>query len=136
MKRRLALLLLVGLALGFCTSAVAQAHGYGWGCWINRFEHSDRRIPYFALHPPVYYSYPVPRTYGYSPYAYPPTVITPKLKKKPEPMVIPNRFVPTRSDVPESATRPISQPAPIKPLVILNPYVEQDGKIAESPSRR
>ena len=25
--------------------------------------------PYFALHPPVYYSLPVPRTYGYSPFS-------------------------------------------------------------------
>src|ERR1700742_789907 len=34
-------------------------------------------VPYYALHPPVYYSYPVPRTYGYSPFAYPPSVMTP-----------------------------------------------------------
>jgi hypothetical protein len=33
--------------------------------------------PYFALHPPVYYSCPVPRSYGYSPYAYPGCVMTP-----------------------------------------------------------
>jgi hypothetical protein len=25
--------------------------------------------PYFALHPPVYYSHPTPRTYGHSPFA-------------------------------------------------------------------
>ncbi len=35
--------------------------------------------PYFALHPPVYYSCPVPRSYGYSPYAYPPCVQTPEV---------------------------------------------------------
>ena len=35
--------------------------------------------PYFSLHPPVYYSYPIPRTYGYSPYAYPGTKETPEL---------------------------------------------------------
>jgi hypothetical protein len=33
--------------------------------------------PYYALHPPVYYSYPVPRSYGYSPFAYPGCVPTP-----------------------------------------------------------
>ena len=35
--------------------------------------------PYFALHPPVYYSCPVPRSYGYSPYAYPGCVETPQV---------------------------------------------------------
>ena len=34
-------------------------------------------VPYFALFPPVYYSYRVPRTYGYSPFAYPPGILTP-----------------------------------------------------------
>ena len=37
--------------------------------------------PYFALHPPVYYSQPVARTYGYSPFAYPGTTQTPEVKK-------------------------------------------------------
>jgi hypothetical protein len=35
--------------------------------------------PYFALHPPVYYSCPVPRSYGYSPFAYPGCVQTPEV---------------------------------------------------------
>ena len=39
----------------------------------------DYNVPYFAAHPPVYYSYPVPRTYGYSPFAYPPYVMTPEV---------------------------------------------------------
>jgi len=33
--------------------------------------------PYFALHPPVYYSQPVARPYGHSPFAYPGTHETP-----------------------------------------------------------
>jgi hypothetical protein len=32
------------------------------------------KIPYYALYPPVYYSYPVARPYGYSPFALPPGV--------------------------------------------------------------
>lgn len=36
--------------------------------------------PYFAIHPPVYYSMPVSRAYGYSPYAYPDYVRTPQPK--------------------------------------------------------
>lgn len=35
------------------------------------------RMPYFSLFPPTYYSYPVPRPYGYSPFAYPGFVQTP-----------------------------------------------------------
>ncbi len=35
--------------------------------------------PYYALHPPVYYSCPVPRSYGYSPFAYPGCVQTPEV---------------------------------------------------------
>lgn len=54
--------------------------------------------PYFALHPPVYYSCPVPRSYGYSPYAYPSYVMTPE-----------------------------AAPAPAKPVMYKNPYVDQDA---------
>jgi hypothetical protein len=84
-------------------------------------------VPYFAAFPPVYYSYPVPRTYGYSPFAYPPGVMTPEVVMGPasEPLEIINPYVPgaqqektkTKSDQTAEASR---QP---EPLVILNPYV-------------
>ena len=47
--------------------------------------------PYFALHPPVYYSYVVRRPYGYSPFPYPPEVLTPE-QPQPSP-VMRNPFV-------------------------------------------
>ena len=47
-------------------------------------------MPYFALHPPVYYSYPVARTYGFSPFPYPPEVLTPELPPAP---VVRNPYV-------------------------------------------
>ncbi len=50
--------------------------GYGayWGLgpygWWYPYAYQYERIPYFALFPPVYYSYPVSRPYGQSPYNY------------------------------------------------------------------
>jgi hypothetical protein len=38
---------------------------------------AGKPIPYYAVHPPVYYSDIVPRPYGYSPYAYVPGIVTP-----------------------------------------------------------
>lgn len=51
--------------------------------------------PYFSLQPPVYYTQPVGRTYGYSPYAYPPYIMTPEAKAvaKPMPATISNPYV-------------------------------------------
>jgi hypothetical protein len=48
--------------------------GYGGGYNSAWQMQSFDRVPYFALHPPVYYSYPVARPYGYSPFALPPGV--------------------------------------------------------------
>ena len=62
-------------------NASGQYDGYGghyawWGyCWPENYVVDTP--PYFAVHPPVYYSYMVARTYGYSPFAYPPGVLTP-----------------------------------------------------------
>ena len=51
--------------------------------------------PYFALHPPVYYSAPVPRSYGYSPFAYPGSVRTPEVAvPQVQPQVIENQYCP------------------------------------------
>jgi hypothetical protein len=48
--------------------------GYGayWGPygWWYPYSYQYERIPYFALFPPVYYSYPVSRPYGQSPFNY------------------------------------------------------------------
>ncbi|MCE9604192.1 MAG: hypothetical protein K8U03_04730 [Planctomycetia bacterium] len=50
------------------------------------------RLPYFALHPPVYYSRAVPRTFGYSPFAYPGIVQTPDVAPAGPEMVV-NPFI-------------------------------------------
>jgi hypothetical protein len=85
-----------------------------WQYWFDYY-----RIPYFAKHPPVYYSYPVPRTYGYSPYAYPPGTRTPEVVK-PEPLTIQNKYVPRKA-----TAEPAENQVTSAPLRIRNPYVAQ-----------
>ena len=83
--------------------------------------YSREHIPYFAQHPPVYYSYPVRRTYGLSPYAWPPVVTTAQRRHPAKPpLVIRNPYVVSselavaRSGAPRKAT-----------LLIVNSYVKQ-----------
>ena len=73
------------------------ADGYGW-YWL----YGQQRLPYYSLYPPVYYSYPVPRPYGYSPFAYPPGVATPELKLRPvRPKKVSNPFVTPQPQTPQ-----------------------------------
>jgi hypothetical protein len=76
--------------------------------------------PYFAIHPPVYYSQPVPRTYGYSPYAYPGTVMTPEVV---EPEIIENPHV-----TQPPAAEPAADVKVVRFEVIHNPYVRAELK--------
>jgi hypothetical protein len=72
---------------------------YGWGYGINY-----RQPPYYAMFPPVYYSYPVPRPYGYSPFAYPPGTVTPDIPPQAaaaeyiNPYVSPSPGLPVKSE--------------------------------------
>ena len=115
-----AVLLAMGAAVWMtASSAEAQSpyvpgfHGYpGWSVYGR--EH----VPYFAKHPPVYYSYPVPRAYGFSPYAYPPGTPTPELLP-----LRPAAVFPTSSVGPTArAKAPAEKPRP-EPLTIKNPHV-------------
>ena len=81
---RCALTLVVGLSLA--TAASGQtAWGYGGAHYPSSYYpylppirlRANQPIPYYAAHPPVYYSHIVPRPYGYSPYAYVPGIVTP-----------------------------------------------------------
>lgn len=104
--------------LGVATGGWSE-YGY-WGSgycpWSDYYPES---APYFAMHPPVYYSYVVPRPYGYSPFPYPPGVRTPEIAV-PKPKVIQNRFVPRPANLPEAQNRVTQQP-----LRIRNPFVAQ-----------
>jgi hypothetical protein len=117
-------------------------HGFGRGLGIGAgigfvddgFDLAElyrellNNVPYYALHPPVYYSYPVPRTYGYSPFAYPPSVMTPDIVFESQPVTIINPHVESNKMTPAKpqSDRSAATSAPIEPLVILNPYVNQD----------
>lgn len=119
------------LGANYVSSGVPVAVGGGYGCCGNYFGdggfsnlYNQGFIPvppYFALHPPVYYSVPVPRTYGYSPFAYPGGVPTPDVELGPEEIINPH-VVP--EEAPEPAQETSNQTA-AAPLVIRNPFVEQ-----------
>jgi hypothetical protein len=109
--------------------------GYGWGAWdIGRlYSVLADNVPYYAAFPPVYYSVPVPRTYGYSPFAYPPGVMTPEVVEVAEPLSITNPYFQDTSATAEGDAAPADQTteakpaekAAPKPLLVINPYVEQ-----------
>jgi hypothetical protein len=130
MNRRINLLMVCGvLLLGsvWTSSASAQFGGgyglgfynYGGGAYGGGYGNLGH-IPFYALHPPVYYSYPVARPYGYSPFAYPPGVMTPELKPNVGAAGYGNPFIPKRDDPQPSADRQASM-GPI----IINPFVQQ-----------
>ena len=114
MKR---LLLTAAAVIGLCGTAAAWDGYYaGWGDlpYPGYSLYAREWIPYFAEHPPVYYSHAVARPYGYSPYAYPPTVLTPDTKVC-APRVVQNAYV-VGSEVAAAAPHP-------QPLRVVNPYV-------------
>lgn len=83
-------------------SASAQYPSAGWP-YSNGFGYQPilsyraEQLPYFSVHPPVYYSQPVARTYGYSPYAYPPGTMTPEIADVSGPQEVINPYAPQSS---------------------------------------
>jgi hypothetical protein len=94
------------------------AYGLGFFNYGAYGNGSYYRVPYYALFPPVYYSYPVARPYGYSPFAYPPGTITPEIPQKSAAVEFRNPFVPDRAKVSEDKTASA-------PRMYLNPFVKQ-----------
>jgi hypothetical protein len=146
MKTYLMILLLIVAAL-FAAAPNASAQGYcgnngggwGWGGYDMGYMYGQMayNVPHFAAFPPVYYSYPVPRTYGYSPFAYPPGTMTPEvvMDDAAQPVEIINPYVPSK----ETSTTSADQSAAVapkntqpQPLVIINPYVAGAKSIAQA----
>ena len=108
-----------------------DGYGNGGSCYPY-FGIDDREVPFYALFPPVYYSYPVPRTYGYSPFAYPPGVETPPIVNETGPKEIINPYVP-----PSNKAKPMSGRVTDdhstdtldRVQVVVNPYVAE--RVAE-----
>jgi hypothetical protein len=110
--------LLVGTA---ATTAQAQI-GFGpgaYGLGFFNYGYNQPRIPYYALYPPVYYSYPVARPYGYSPFAYPPGIMTPEAPHPSVAVEYRNPFVPSREEPRPSGDRLAAQPR-----TYYNPFVQ------------
>lgn len=136
MKTRFVLCLIVAVmcCLSFAPRAEAQfggncGYGYGGGFWgwdIGRlYGVLADNVPYYAAFPPVYYSAPVPRTYGYSPFAYPPGVMTPELAEPVQALEIinPHFKASSTSSSEEAEDQVTAAPTTNGPLVVLNPYV-------------
>ncbi len=108
---------------------------FGDGGFSNLYNQGFIPVPpYYALHPPVYYSVPVPRTYGYSPFAYPGTVPTPEVSIQPADII--NPYV---DPAPAPDLGPEEVPAPTQetsdktatlPPVIHNPFVHERSLVS------
>jgi hypothetical protein len=109
--------------------------GYNDICgYAELYRQLYNNLPYFALHPPVYYSYPVPRPYGYSPFAYPPGVMTPEMVGAIQPLEIINPHVESTEAKPTNSTKPdrsAATSARVQPLVVINPFVAPNQAVAQ-----
>jgi hypothetical protein len=100
-------------------------NGYGPGGGCGSSLYSLGRIPvppYFALHPPVYYSGITPTTYGSSPFA-----------RRPARAI----DYPVH-EMPKSSAKPTSSPALTvgSPQVVMNPFVGASEDLGNEPPSR
>ncbi len=137
--------MLLAITILWTTSADAQGPfcgpSWGGGCGINYpyglYGYRVNEVPYFAMFPPVYYSMPVPRAYGWSPFAYPPGTMTPEIQAAaPAPQEIINPHVPQSTPAKPSAetkttARTVDYKAP-EPKEIINPFVKTASTTAAS----
>jgi hypothetical protein len=118
-----------GCGIGFGVGGYNDICGYA-----ELYRELYNNLPFYALHPPVYYSYPVPRTYGYSPFAYPPYVMTPEFAGASEPLEIINPHVDSTEAKPTKSTksdRAAATSARVEPLVVINPFVAPNQAVAQ-----
>jgi hypothetical protein len=126
----LAVALLCGLAAGNVQAQCGGMYGgtgFG-GYWdIGRlYQVLSQNVPYYSAFPPVYYSVPVPRSYGYSPFAYPPGVMTPEVVETVSAQEIVNPYVEPASlkiDKTDAAEDRVTSNAQPLALVVSNPFV-------------
>lgn len=122
----------LGLGVGF-GSGYGYGYGFGFAPWLYESGHIPVP-PYFALHPPVYYSQPVPRTYGYSPFAYESDVKTPDAVDAMPAAVITNPYI-DQNNLKESKDSKDADDvvSTVTPQEILNPYVDVNEDADELP---
>jgi hypothetical protein len=133
--RTLLFFALVAIVLATTAPAMADGacgygggYGYGLGYLYGNLEY---HVPYFAAHPPVYYSHPVPRTYGYSPFAYPPGVMTPEIVEESQPLELINPHVQSSTSEAMPQDRSTRSQRMPQPLVVMNPYVDSELPVAQ-----
>ena len=137
MKLHLSLLMIaLGLTAMLASSATA-CDGYGGFGYGYLYRSLENRVPYFAAHPPVYYSGPVARPYGYSPFAYPPNVMTPEIVNEMGPQMIVNPYVPSSSKTSPSESKTedgdqLTSHSQSQPLVVHNPYVSNMMRVTHN----
>lgn len=132
--------LILALALAFSAVEAEQANaqcgygGYGYGCGAGHlYGVMAQNVPHFAAFPPVYYSAPVARTYGYSPFAYPPGTMTPDLPSQPvAAKEISNPFFRASNETESPQAEAVeadkvTQSKVVAPLVVVNPYVGSEA---------
>ena len=129
----------IGMLLGAFASDAEARHGRGvfggYGFPYNQYAYGNGYWPYtlgwvpvppyYALHPPVYYSVPIPRTYGYSPYPYHGNVRTPEIERQ-QPLSVINPYT-----KPE-AKKASNKVAKVAPKMIYNHFVTPESAIPES----
>ena len=126
MNAKLILVVLLGMLVVAGTNAVSGQDWGGFPCappfggYPYQNIYSTESVPYYSLYPPVYYSYRVARTYGYSPFAYPPGVLTPG-SEPPRGAAVQNVYTTTEG----AETSELQHGRP--PLRIDNPFVQQPG---------
>ncbi len=139
MNRHAALGWLAGVALVMTCGTAGAFDGYAAFPWYGYGNNGPAAYalgniaapPYFALHPPVYYSRPVPRSYGHSPFA-----CTCDCHHHGQPMVAPritvNPHVEAKPATPAKKSEPKgAKPAKIAaaaPVRIANPYYHQHDR--------
>lgn len=122
-------------ALGSAAQAQAPNYLYLYGIGNGLpYSNGNEHVPYYSLYPPVYYSMPVPRTYGYSPFAYPPGYMTPEVEIVPEPKTIINPHASPKAE--PMKAKVIDGRTTQAPKLILNPFVEQRAKETELLARK
>jgi hypothetical protein len=121
------------LAAAIAASATDAQAQYPWGfggydgpAWFGPYRnlYGTARVPvppYYALHPPVYYSHPVARPYGTSPFACPCTHT--EAVAQPQAEVIENPFVPKPAEAEEKGAS--QQTA----RVIWNPFYKEGAQL-------
>ena len=135
-------LLLAIVAIGLGSVCVAEAHGEGFhgrtgmpwfGYGYSGSLYGLGRLPvppYYAIHPPVYYSLPQARPYGHSPFAYsgdyqPPVTVRRQIIRNPHVELMP---LPEPVETPSETTTSTAR-------VIANPYYEASDSAAHLASQ-